>query len=132
MENDFTLKKILYVDDDPQSRLLVKHLIGKNYFLTLCATGEEAVRQLNHNIFDLILLDIRLEGELSGVDLLKKIRKSPEHNNTPVVAVTAFAFEEDRLYLLSSGFNDYIAKPINLEQFKHKVREYTESEFALT
>ncbi len=132
MENNLTPKKILYVDDDPQSRLLVKHLIGKNYLLTLCATAEEAARQLSRNIFDLILLDIRLEGELTGIELLKKIRKFPTHNNTPVVAVTAFAFEEDRQYLLSSGFNDYIAKPINLEQFKHKVREYTENESVLT
>ncbi len=132
MENNFTKKKILYVDDDPQSRLLVKYLIGKHYNLTICNSAEEALQVLQHETFDLILLDIRLEGGMSGIELLAKIRTLPHHNETPVVAVTAFAFEEDKKYIMSSGFTDYIAKPINLEQFKHKVREYTENESVLT
>ncbi len=127
MENQLPLKKILYVDDDLQSRLLVKHLIGKYYHLTLVADAEEALRILQNQTFDLILLDIRLEGEMSGIDLLKKIRQMPLHDGVPVVAVTAFAFEEDKRYLLSSGFTDYVSKPIDLRIFKEIVYEYTEN-----
>ena len=128
MDNILVRKKILYVDDDPQSRMLVKHLIGQRYNLITCATAEEAMQILADNTFDLILLDIRLEGEMSGIGLLEKIRSMPQHNDTPVVAVTAFAFEEDKRYLLSSGFTDYISKPINIGSFKEMVREYTENE----
>ena len=128
MENDLTQKRILYVDDDLQSRLLVKHLIGKHYDLTICDSAEEALQILQHETFDLILLDIRLEGGMSGIELLAKIRTMPHHDETPVVAVTAFAFEEDKKYLMSSGFTDYISKPINLKYFKELVREYTENE----
>ncbi len=128
MENNLALKKILYVDDDPQSRLLVKHLIGKNYNLTICDSAEKALEILQCETFDLMLLDILLEGGMSGVELLEQIRTMPRHDETPVVAVTAFAFEEDKKYLLSSGFTDYVSKPIDLNYFKGIVREYTENE----
>ncbi len=127
MENHLPLKKILYVDDDLQSRLLVKHLIGKHYHLTLVSNAKEALEVLQNQVFDLILLDIRLEGEMSGIDLLKKIQQMPWHYGAPVIAVTAFAFEEDKRFLLSSGFTDYVSKPIDLQYFKEIVYEYTEN-----
>jgi len=126
MENQYNQKRIFYVDDDPQSRILVKHLIGKFYDLTLCSTAEEALNILQKETFDLILLDIRLEGEMSGIELLAKLRNIPQHAYTPVLAITAYAFEEDKKLLLSAGFTDYISKPINLNHFKELARNYTE------
>ncbi|UBM61417.1 response regulator [Candidatus Sulfidibacterium hydrothermale] len=125
-------RKILYVDDDLQSRILVRHLIGKHYDLTICATAEEALALLNRNKYDLILLDIRLDGEINGIDLLNTIKALPHHNNTPVVAVTAFAFAEDKRYLLTCGFSDYISKPLNLNSFKEMVRYYAKKEAVTT
>jgi CheY-like chemotaxis protein len=132
MENYYPQKKILYVDDDLQSRLLVKHLIGKSYNLTICSTAEEALRILQIYRFNLILLDIRLEGEMTGVELLSVIRNMSEHKNTPAVAVTAFAFEDDKEYILSSGFEDYMAKPISLNHFKEMVKSYVENQETIT
>jgi len=128
MENSYARKRILYVDDDLQSRLLVKHIIGRVYDLFLCSTVEETLQLLKTNTFDLLLLDIRLEGEITGVELLAMIRKIPSLAETPAVAVTAFAFDEDKKYILSSGFSDYISKPINLHNFKEKVRIYLENQ----
>lgn len=127
MKNTYQQKRILYVDDDLQSRLLVEYLIGKFYDITLCATAEEALQILKTNSFSLILLDIRLDGEISGIDLLSKIRNMPEHDRTPAVAVTAFAFDEDREQILSSGFADYMAKPIALNPFKEMINNYVDN-----
>ncbi len=127
MENNYQQKRILYVDDDLQSRLLVEYLIGKFYDITLCATAEEALHILKTNSFSLILLDIRLDGEVSGIDLLSEIRNIPEHEHTPAVAVTAFAFDEDKEQILSSGFADYMAKPIALNPFKEMVKNYVDN-----
>ncbi len=124
MENYYHQKRILYVDDDLQSRLLIGYLIGKFYDITLCATAEEALQILKTNNFSLFLLDIRFEGEITGIELLSEIRKMPGHENIPAIAVTAFAFDEDREYILSSGFTDYIAKPIAINQFKEMVTNY--------
>ena len=96
MKNGYQQKRILYVDDDLQSRLLVEYLIGKFYDITLCATAEEALQILKTNSFSLMLLDIRLEGEMTGIELLSEIRKMPVHKHTPAVAVTAYAYDEDR------------------------------------
>ena len=128
MKNRYDRKRILYVDDDLQSRLLVKHIIGRVYDLFLCSTVEETLQLLETGTFNLLLLDIRLEGEITGIELLAMIRKIPSHAETPAIAVTAFAFDEDKKYILSSGFNDYIAKPINLHDFKEKVRTYLENQ----
>ncbi len=131
MENRYTRKEILYVDDDLQSRLLVKHLIGKLYDLTISSTAEEALQLTATRNFNLILLDIRLEGEMTGIDLLSEIRKRPGYEEVPAIAVTAFAFDEDREYLLSSGFDDYIVKPLALARFKAMVKSYVENQEAI-
>jgi len=128
MENCYKQKRILYVDDDLQSRLLIGYLIGKFYDMTLCATAKETLQILETNFFSLILLDIRLEGEMTGIELLSEIRQMPGHEYTPAVAVTAFAFDEDRDQILSSGFTDYIAKPIAINLFKEMVRNYVEGQ----
>jgi len=128
MENNHRQKRILYVDDDLQSRLLVEYLIGKFYDITLCATAEEALHILKTNSFSLILLDIRLDGDMSGIDLLSEIRNMPGQKSTPAVAVTAFAFDEDREQILSSGFIDYMAKPIALNPFKVMVKNYVDNQ----
>ncbi len=131
MENSYQQKKILYVDDDLQSRLLVSHLIGKFYDIALCSTAEEALQILETDNFNLFLLDIRLEGKITGIELLIEIRNMPGHERTPAVAVTAFAFDEDRERILSSGFTDYMAKPIALNQFKEMVKNYVENQEAI-
>ena len=118
----------MYVDDDLQSRLLVKHVIGRVYDLFLCSTVEETLQLLKFKTFDLLLIDIRLEGEITGIELLAMIRKMPPHAEVPAIAVTAFAFDEDKKYILSSGFADYISKPINLHDFKEKIRTYLENQ----
>ncbi len=128
MENRYSRKRILYVDDDLQSRLLVKHIIGRVYDLFLCSTVEETLQLLKTSTFNLLLLDIRLEGEITGVELLAMIRKIPSRAGIPAIAVTAFAFDEDKKYILSSGFSDYISKPINLHNFKEKVRTCLENQ----
>jgi CheY-like chemotaxis protein len=121
-------KSILYVDDDLQSRLLVKHLLQKDYEVTLCANSKEAMDQLSRHHFDLILLDIRLEGDISGVELLNNLRLLPAYEDTPVIALTAFAYEQDKRFLMASGFTDYVSKPLHLKQFKEMIRNYMENE----
>lgn len=127
MENYFPQKRILYVDDDFQSRLLVERLLGKFYDMTICPSAKEALQFLKTNKFCLLLLDIRLEGEITGIELLSEIRNIPGYETTPAIAVTAYAFEEDKKFILSSGFSDYIAKPIILNQFKEMIRNYVEN-----
>ena len=74
--------------------------------------GLEAVAKATANAYDLILLDLQMPG-MNGLDAAKAIRELPGRSKTPIVALTANAFEEDRERCLQVGMNDYIPKPVD-------------------
>tara|TARA_R110002049_G_scaffold151791_5_gene315550 strand:- start:1266 stop:1517 length:252 start_codon:yes stop_codon:yes gene_type:complete len=71
---------------------------------------------------DLVLLDINLP-EMSGFDLMKKIKRSPRYTDVPFVAISANAMKEDVTLGLNSDFKYYITKPINIKHFNEVVDE---------
>lgn len=105
--------KILVVEDDLSSRELLKKVLLKFKAECVCVrNGKEALDILGAKTFDLILLDIKMPI-LNGYEAIKLIKE--KDINTPVIAQTAYAFSEDRKQLFDSGFDGYIAKPINRE-----------------
>ena len=123
------LYKILVIDDEAPVRDLLKDLFKKEDCLTVtCGGGEEALKILNREIFDVVLLDIKLSG-MSGLELLKEIRQ--RHANLPVVMITGFGFDEE-LICKSKQFGccGYIGKnmPVNqiIATFKKIVKEAKE------
>ena len=68
----------------------------------------------NHH-YDLILMDVQMP-KLNGLDAAREIRRDSLNINTPIIAMTANAFEEDRKACLDSGMNEHVAKPFELEQ----------------
>ena len=71
----------------------------------------EAVQMAGRAAYDLILMDIQMPS-LNGLDATRRIRATDRGAHTPIIALTAFAFEEDRGNCLEGGMNDFIAKPI--------------------
>jgi two-component system cell cycle response regulator DivK len=71
---------------------------------------------------DLILMDLQLPG-IDGAEALRRIRVS-ENNQIPVVAVTAFAMNDDRTRAFESGFDGYVEKPISVRAFGQQVRDF--------
>jgi DNA-binding NtrC family response regulator len=123
------LYKILVIDDEAPVRDLLKDLFKKENCLTVtCGDGEEALKILNREIFDVVLLDIKLSG-MSGLELLKEIRQ--RHANLPVVMITGFGFDEE-LICKSKQFGccGYIGKNMPVAQiistFKKFVKEAKE------
>ena len=107
------MKSILLVEDEPTHVLLVKHLL-RHYSCTLTVVddGAEALRELESNLYDLVMMDIRLPF-MSGEEATKRIRSSStRYKDVPIVAVTAFALEEDRRKFEAAGVDDFVAKPI--------------------
>jgi DNA-binding NtrC family response regulator len=123
------LYKILVIDDEAPVRDLLKDLFKQEDCLTVtCGDGKEALNILNREIFDVVLLDIKLSG-MSGLELLKEIRQ--RHANLPVVMITGFGFDEE-LICKSKQFGccGYIGKnmPVNqiISTFKKFVKEAKE------
>lgn len=103
-------KKVLIVDDNALNRRVFEHIIGQVCIFEVAENGKEALEKLKGENFDLILMDIQMPV-MDGITTLRHI-KSQQLSNAPTIAVSAFASENDREYFLSTGFDDFIAKPI--------------------
>lgn len=111
--------KILIAEDDVELRELFKHVLIKNgYSVTGVSNGLEALDQLDKSYFDLIISDIMMPV-MDGYDLVRSLRESG--NNIPVLTVTAKdAFDDMRQGFLS-GTDDYMVKPINVNELVLRV-----------
>jgi two-component system phosphate regulon response regulator OmpR len=99
---------ILVVDDDTRIRdLLSRFLKDQGYFVTTAKHAAEAREKLASHIFNLLIIDIMMPDE-TGTELTKSLRKTM---TTPILMLTAMGEVEDRISGLSSGADDYLAKP---------------------
>ncbi|MDL5502971.1 MAG: response regulator, partial [Candidatus Methanoperedens sp.] len=88
--------------------------------------AEEAIKMIENEQYDLILMDIELPG-MDGISAIKIIKSKPGYNDVPNIALTAFAMKGDREKFLAAGFDDYIAKPIDVPGFIKQVQKYKQS-----
>lgn len=103
--------KILIVDDD----IDVLNMLGKvmqsyEYNTKTALSGEAALEMLNHELFDLLLLDINMPG-IDGFSVIKTLREQGKH--IPIIVISARREEYDTLFGLGLGADDYITKPFN-------------------
>ena len=106
---------VLAVDDMPINlKLLTMFLKDSKINLTTANSRSAAIEQCKKTEYDLILMDIQMPN-LDGVQTTQHIRKIALNMGTPIIALTAHAFNEDKQRFLSSGFDDFLPKPIDLE-----------------
>ena len=108
--------RVLVVEDNPMNFRLVRHVLEARGHIVECAVSVPEARDRLDEALDIVLLDIQIPGG-GGLALLDEIRRNPAIAKIPVVAVTALAMEGDRESLITAGFDEYIAKPINTRTF---------------
>ena len=109
---------VLLVEDDRQNyEMLTRRLQRRGYDVTLATDGKEAVERARSMDPDLILMDIRLP-EQDGYEATRAIRRFEDGRGaeTPVIALTAHALEEDREKAFTAGCDDYHAKPVHFSK----------------
>jgi two-component system NtrC family response regulator len=116
--------RILVVDDEATQRELVCGFLKKQgYEVTAASDGERALQLFRQEAVDLILTDQRMPG-ISGLDLIKAARAiNPE---IPVIVMTAYGNIETAVEAMKAGASDYLAKPLNLEELRHKIARVQE------
>jgi two-component system, OmpR family, phosphate regulon response regulator PhoB len=108
--------QILVVDDEPDiSALVAYHLARASYRVRTATDGTEALRALETQMPDLIVLDLMLPG-ISGLDVLREVRRKPETQSVPVILLTARREEQDRIEGLRLGADDYVSKPFSAQE----------------
>lgn len=124
MENFLEDKfNILLVEDDELNIKMVTSFLKGRYNIEAARSGEEALKKSIDVKFDLILMDIGLRKELSGIDVTKKLRKMPQYQSTPIVALTAYALSGDKQRIIDAGCSHYLSKPFT----KHQLLNLLES-----
>lgn len=119
--------RILYVEDNMVNVSLVRR-IARGDELINYIDGEEALKNFDRDNPDLILMDIQLAGKMTGLDVVRELRK--QGCRLPIIAVTAYAMVGDRERCIEAGCDDYIAKPLPipvlLELFQNRRQELAE------
>jgi len=117
-------KKILVVDDIKDSRGLVKKILElRGYEVIEAGTGEDAINIVQTELPDLILMDIRMPG-IDGKEATRRIRALPKVAHIPILAMTASVKPKDKQSTIEAGCDDFIRKPIDIEQLPKQVAEH--------
>lgn len=103
-------KRLLIAEDIASNYRLLHAILHKNYDLTWVQNGQEAVEKMHSEHFDLVLMDMKMPI-MGGLEATERIREFDP--TTPIIALTAHAFETDREAAFASGCNDHLVKPIN-------------------
>lgn len=115
---------VLLVEDNEKNLKLARDVLEFAGFTVLVAmTGEEAVSRARDALPDLVLMDLQLPG-MDGHEALSRLRSDESTAAIPVVALTAFAMQQDRDRARAAGFDGYLEKPINVRQFPQQVRDH--------
>jgi len=122
------MPRVLYIEDDPNNRLLVRRiLLAEGIAFDEATNARDGITMAAANPPDLILMDISMP-DMDGLTATSHIRQIPEIAHLPIVALTANAMTGDREMILKAGCDGYISKPINIDSFVQDIMQYIQAE----
>ncbi len=121
------MKRIILVEDDFIIALLLEKQIQRMGYEVAekIDNGEDAIAMVRENRLDLVLMDIKLVGEIDGIEAMNEIRK---FSDVPVIYLTGNADENTKKRAYKTGPSDYLIKPIDMEVLKKTIRGVLETD----
>ena len=111
---------VLVVDDDKNTRLLMRALLeGEHYTVTLAANGEEALSAMERNHVDLVVLDLMMP-RMAGYEFTRELRAA--NNDLPILMVSAKQLPDDRKKGFLAGIDDFMVKPVDEEELVLRIK----------
>lgn len=108
------LPRILYIEDTPQNRDIVRRYLADEFEVIEAEDGEHGVERVLRDTPDLVLMDLSLP-RLDGWEATRRLKANATVKHIPVIAVTAHASREDQTRAMQAGCCDYITKPVDRE-----------------
>ena len=122
----FAGTRVLLVEDNPVGALLATTLLKREgCTVETAASGQEAVDAMKRARYDLVFMDMRMPG-MDGPSAARAVRARGDQ--TPIIALTANAFAEDRKTCLEAGMDDHLVKPLELEALRASLARWTNRE----
>lgn len=124
LARDFKGRKILVVEDEPINREIIGFILEEaGLRVDMAFDGQEAVAKVRQARYDMVLMDMQMPV-LDGLQATQQIRALPGMKDLAIIAVTANAFDDDRVKCLAAGMNDFIAKPFDPEDVFGKLVQW--------
>ncbi|WP_316353974.1 response regulator [Candidatus Trichorickettsia mobilis] len=118
--------KVLIVEDNELNlKLFHDLLVIQNYEVMTSKNGLGIPDLIENERPDLILMDIQLNG-ISGIDIIKELKKNPATSSIPIIAITAFAMKNDEAKISASGCDMYLPKPVSIDLFFQALHKFIE------
>ena len=115
--------RILLAEDNVSSQKVTLRMLGKlGYRADLAANGIEVIQALERQPYDVVLMDIAMPV-MNGFEATREIRERWPNNGPKVIAITAYALEGDREKCLEAGMDDYISKPVKMDELDNILRK---------
>lgn len=116
-------KRILVVEDDAEISSYLKEELSRDFLVTICGNGKEALDALyqNNKGFELIISDVMMPV-MDGLEMLRQIRQNTNFNSMPVILLTARITDQDNIEGLQYGADAYITKPYNIEVVRNTAK----------
>ena len=118
-----TKPTILLVEDDISSSDITKLFLKDICNIEIANDGKTAIEMAKAKKYPTILMDIGLGRNMNGIQATKEIRKIPGYENTPIVALTAYAMKGDKEEFLANGLTDYMSKPFEKNELVKWVKK---------
>jgi CheY-like chemotaxis protein len=121
--------KLLLVDDKAENLTLLRDaLLPLGFDVAVAVNGQDALEKATAFHPDVILMDL-IMPEMDGFEATRRLRQLPQFHDTVVIAVSASAFEHTRQQSLAAGCNDFLVKPVRIDQLLFRLQEYMKLEW---
>jgi len=121
-------KRILYIEDNPENRMLMRRvLMAEGYVMEEAVDGQTGLQKAAESPPDLILMDINLP-EIDGYEVTARLKQLPNMLGVPIIAVTANVMKGDREKTLAAGCDGYIQKPIDIDLLPDQIESFLKKE----
>jgi len=116
--------KLLILEDDNLNQLVYKRILSKEYDVVICGDDKEFDSAINRDTYDLFIIDLAINCERDGIDLIKELRQTDQYRNTAIIVVTAFAFRKDRENCMAAGATEFMVKPFDNINLLEAIEKY--------
>jgi DNA-binding response OmpR family regulator len=113
--------KILLVEDDDFAAIVAIEILAADYDVRQVDTGKAALDTISKELPDIVLLDVGLPG-MSGYEVCRALRDNPETGHLPIIFLSGMVSEEERLAGYEAGGDDYLTKPVSVDELRSKIR----------
>ncbi|HLG21500.1 MAG TPA: response regulator, partial [Candidatus Manganitrophaceae bacterium] len=117
-------KKILYIEDNAENRLLIRRVLEADGYVVIEAEdGSTGISKAESERPDLILMDIMMPG-LDGREVTTRLRGIADLQKTPIIALTASVMKGDKERAVAAGCDGYLQKPIDVDRLQDQIEEF--------